>query len=232
MSRLYWVRHGESYVNLTKEFSHRLVDKPLTPKGVLQAQQTAELFAGKEVAAIYCSPMIRATETAQIIGQRIGLPVSLLENFRELNDGDLEKQPPSPETWYIFLGVIQAWKAGDLAASFPGGEDYYTLLDRMMTGIRKVLEDQPGRPVLVVAHGGSFVSTLPAWCEDAAEVEGRPVDNCAVTEIEVEIVDGTVRGRLVRWADVSHLQGEAALTISGLPEEFVDEKTGRMKGTR
>jgi len=231
MNRLYWVRHGESYVNLTKEFSHRLVDKPLTPKGVLQAQQTAEYFAGKEMATIYCSPLLRAAETAQVIAERIGQTVTPLENFRELDDGDLEKQPPSPETWAIFLSVILAWKAGDLAVSFPGGENYYTLLHRMKTGIRKVVENHPDLPVLVVAHGGSFASTLQAWCADAVQAEGRPLDNCSVTEIEVEIVDDDVRGRLLRWADVSHLHGEAAQIISGLPDEFVDEQTGRMKGS-
>jgi broad specificity phosphatase PhoE len=57
MKRLYWVRHGESIVNLTKEFSHRLVDKPLTPKGTLQAQQTADYFIDKKIDAIYCSPL-------------------------------------------------------------------------------------------------------------------------------------------------------------------------------
>ncbi len=218
MSRLYWVRHGESYVNLTKEFSHRLVDKPLTPKGVLQARQTAEYFARKDVAAIYCSPLIRATETAQIIGERIGLPVSLLENFRELDDGDLEKQPPSPEAWATFFGVIDAWKAGNFHASFPGGEDYYTLRARIKAGLKTVVESHPGQPVLVVAHGGSFAATIQAWCADAAWVEGRPVDNCAITEIETGIVDSEICGELIRWADVGHLQGEAARIVSGLPD--------------
>ena len=37
MNRVYLVRHGENLAHLTKEFSYRKVDYPLTPKGVMQA---------------------------------------------------------------------------------------------------------------------------------------------------------------------------------------------------
>ena len=41
MTHLYLIRHGENLANLTKEFSYLKVDYPLTPKGRLQAEQTA-----------------------------------------------------------------------------------------------------------------------------------------------------------------------------------------------
>jgi broad specificity phosphatase PhoE len=93
--RLYWVRYGESDANLIKEFSCRLSDRPLTPKGVLQAQQTAEFFAGKEIAAIYCSPLQRTLEPAQVIGYSLKMSAVPLEFFREIDNGDLEKCPPT-----------------------------------------------------------------------------------------------------------------------------------------
>ena len=47
INRIYLVRHGENRANLTKEFSYRLVDYPLTEKGILQAQQTARISRTK-----------------------------------------------------------------------------------------------------------------------------------------------------------------------------------------
>ena len=44
MTHLYLIRHGENLANLTKEFSYLKVDYPLTPKGKLQAAQTALLL--------------------------------------------------------------------------------------------------------------------------------------------------------------------------------------------
>jgi len=59
-NRLYLVRHGENLANLTKEFSYRQVDYSLTPKRVLQAQQTAACFTDKNIHEIYASPLKRA----------------------------------------------------------------------------------------------------------------------------------------------------------------------------
>ncbi len=54
MIKIYLVRHGENVANLTKEFSHRKVDHSLTPKGRLQAKQTAAYF--KDITTTARSP--------------------------------------------------------------------------------------------------------------------------------------------------------------------------------
>ena len=76
MTRVYLVRHGENPANLLKQFSHRLVDYSLTPKGIAQAEQTAAFFLDKRIDAIYSSPLKRARKTAEIIGAALGLPVT------------------------------------------------------------------------------------------------------------------------------------------------------------
>ncbi|MCB0162068.1 MAG: histidine phosphatase family protein, partial [Caldilineaceae bacterium] len=81
----YLVRHGENPANLTKEFSYRDVDYSLTPKGVLQAQQTAAYFRNVPVDAVVASPLKRTRETAAIIADALGLPVEVMEDFREVN---------------------------------------------------------------------------------------------------------------------------------------------------
>src|SRR4029077_4428252 len=87
---LYLVRHGENPANITKEFSYHAVDYPLTPKGVLQAEQTAEYFSSRGVDAIYTSPLLRARQTAEILARRIAVSVYLREEMREINVGSLE----------------------------------------------------------------------------------------------------------------------------------------------
>ena len=60
MTHLYLIRHGENLANLTKEFSYRKVDYSLTPKGKLQAEQTARTLQDRGIAAVYSSPLRRA----------------------------------------------------------------------------------------------------------------------------------------------------------------------------
>ena len=220
MNRLYWVRHGESVVNLTKQFSYRLVDLPLTPKGVLQAQQTAEWFLDKRITAIYCSPLMRAAETAGIIGQRIGLPVAPMEEFREVNVGDLEKRTPNAADWVFNMNVMKAWFRGDVKVAFPGGEDYLTLVERFRSGFQSIMDHHSEANLLVVGHGGSFALTLKDLCPqvDIDWLRKQEVENCSITEIRLECLDGRVQGELVSWARNDHLRGRAAEIVSGMPD--------------
>ncbi len=82
MNTIYLIRHGENKANLTREFSCKKVDYPLTPKGIIQAQQTAEYFRDKHIDEIYASPLKRARETAEIIAEALGLKVVVMEQFR------------------------------------------------------------------------------------------------------------------------------------------------------
>ena len=227
MNRLYWVRHGETIVNLTKEFSCRFVDPPLTPKGVLQARQTVEALAGRGIAAVYCSPLRRASETAGIIAERLALPVTPLENFRETDVGDLERRRPDAEAWSLYMRVVDAWQRGDAAERFPGGEDYHELRARLLDGFRMLVHRHPGATLLVVGHGGSFSMVLPALCPevDPGWLRAQAVENCSITELLLEEQDGRLHGRLVDWANYSHLHGDAAELVPGFPA--LDELEGR-----
>lgn len=100
-TRLYLVRHGENRANLTKELSQRKVDYPLNAKGRLQAEQTAAYFRDEQVQEIFTSPLKRAAKTAAIIAAPLGLPVKVIESFRELDMGDLEANPDAAGSWRV-----------------------------------------------------------------------------------------------------------------------------------
>ncbi len=103
MNLVYLLRHGENTANLTKEFSCRKIDYSLTPRGILQAQQTAAFFQSQAIDAIYASPLKRAAETAAIIADALALPVTTIEELREIDVGPLEDAVDSG----IGLGLSQ-----------------------------------------------------------------------------------------------------------------------------
>lgn len=215
MNRIYLVRHGENLANITLEFSHRKVDYPLTPKGVLQAQQTAEFFRGKNIHEIYASPLIRARQTAEIIAEAVNLPVTVVEHFREVNVGDLEGQKPTAALWNLHNRIIDDWRDGKPESCFPGGEDYHTMFGRMKSGLAKVLADEAGvksgRNIIIAGHGGLFTFALRDLCLDFDhELLKTPMHNCAITELTARMEDGKIEARLVSLANTDHLSGEAA----------------------
>jgi 2,3-bisphosphoglycerate-dependent phosphoglycerate mutase len=211
MNRIFLVRHGENYANITMEFSYRKVDYSLTRKGVQQAQQTAEFFRDKQINAIYASPLKRAVETAEIIGQTLELPVTIVESFREINVGALEGQKPTAALWAQHNAILHAWMQANHDVCFPDGENYPTLLGRMQAGLEEILPGKTGQNIVIVGHGGMFTLTLHDVCGgfEPTILSGGMV-NCAVTELLAHWKNERVEAQLVSFARYDHLHGDAA----------------------
>jgi broad specificity phosphatase PhoE len=223
---LYLVRHGENEANITKEFSYKLIDYPLTiPKGVLQAEQTAAFFKDIPLAAIYSSPLKRARETAERIALPHNLPVTLLEEFLEINVGDLEVKSPSPEVlirnWKIHDRTIREWVKGNQTETFPGGENFLELLERSRRGLLKATYGRANQRILISSHGGIIAAIVKTFCRNLSDkATYGEIGNCAITEIELTTSEEEVSGILHSWASTAHLSGEAAKQVSPKP---VDE---------
>jgi len=208
---LYVVRHGENPANLNREFSYKLIDYSLTEKGVRQAEETASFFREKGIDAIYSSPLKRARETAQIIAAPLALPVTIVEEFRENNVGDLERDPPNEAAWALHDSIIADWFAGRHDALFPGGEDFHTLLRRVRTGLIATLADLGGEPgakrAVIVAHGGILGGMARGLAHepDLAAVEARKCANCSVSEFGARLIDGELEFHLREWSTCDHL---------------------------
>ncbi|MCC7369696.1 MAG: histidine phosphatase family protein [Chloroflexi bacterium] len=206
---LYLVRHGENPANVNREFSYKIVDYSLNERGVRQAQETAAYFANGSVRvdAIFSSPLKRALETAQIIGAQTGHGVSIIEEFREINCGEFDGAPPTSERWRHHDEILEAWRTGDHQVSFPGGENYLTLLDRVRVGLERAVVGRNGQHIVIVAHGGIVTASLKDVCRelDPGVIQSAPNRNCAITELDLHTRGEESWGHLKRWASCEHL---------------------------
>ena len=78
---LYLIRHGQSTNNEGKR--PRVADPPLTDIGVEQARWVGESLKDEGITRLYCSPMLRTLQTAQIIGDIIDLPLHIFVGLHE-----------------------------------------------------------------------------------------------------------------------------------------------------
>jgi len=219
MNHLYFVRHGEGQDNVARQYSCKRVDNPLSERGVLQARQTAEFFTSQSIDEVYSSPMKRAAETAGIIAARLGKGVTILENFRELDVGNLEGQFFNDENWQFYHGITSAWLEGKEELAFPGGENHIVLWERWRRGLLRILSGKIDQNILLVAHAGIFTATLKDVCPevDVKWLMNAECYNCSITELAVEVQDGQPRGKLIAWSSHEHLSGEALRLVPGIP---------------
>jgi glucosyl-3-phosphoglycerate phosphatase len=72
-----WVRHGQSTWNVIDRLQGHELSPPLTDLGRDQAGHAADALVGRGVVRLLRSPAVRALETAEIIGARLGLEVEV-----------------------------------------------------------------------------------------------------------------------------------------------------------
>ena len=138
MTTLLLVRHAETDWNAVGRLQGH-TDRPLSDFGRRQAEQLAAELEGEELEAIYSSDLARARETAEVVGERLGLPVALDPDLREKDWGTWEGLTPIERDRVEFVG--ESTKAHQ---------------ERMLEALRRIADRHPGGRVLVVTHGGSM----------------------------------------------------------------------------
>ncbi len=194
------VRHGQSEGNARGIIQGQL-DLPLTPLGREQAKRVAERLrseGGSE--RIVASPLARAFETAEVIGEALGLPIATDERLMEYDFGqgagltfaELREQFPAS-------GV--GWERGQ-RPPIPGEEKLDVFDARVAAALTDLLAEDG--LTIGVAHGGVIGSALNHALQgggDAPRLRVR-TENCAITELARDS-----SGRLVlrRHNDACHV---------------------------
>jgi len=157
VTTLLLVRHGETDWNADGRLQGH-TDRPLSDFGRRQARQLAEELADESLETIYASDLARARETAEIVGERLGLPVVLEPDLREKDWG----------TWEGLTAVERD------RVEFVG-ESTEEHQERILRALRRIAErHRDGGSVLVVTHGGSVRRAQTAAMGMAMPV----VENC------------------------------------------------------
>lgn len=152
MTRLYLVRHGETEWNKSLRYQGHQ-DIPLSEEGRVQAGKIARRLAGEKIDAAYASDLSRALETAKAITAYHSLEVVIMPELRETNFGQWEGLTYG-EIDRQFHEIMSGWRSNPRDTKIPGGESLGEVADRCWKGISRIVDGNPNRNVLVVAHGG------------------------------------------------------------------------------
>jgi probable phosphoglycerate mutase len=169
MTTLLLVRHGETDWNAEGKLQGH-TDRPLNEYGRRQAQALAGRLAAESIDAVYASDLSRARETAEIVGEKLGLTVAVDPDLREKNWGNWEGLT-SDERLHIEYE----------------GETSEHHRERTLRAVQRIVDRHPGERIVVVTHGGSL-RRLQAFVSGFAS---PVIENCAVWAVAHE--DGRFR---------------------------------------
>lgn len=188
MTRLLFVRHGQTVHNSLGEISTLPPGGPLSDLGVEQAQELATVLAPRPIAAVYASPMERAVHTAEIIAGPHALPVQPTPELTEVSAGELDGRADA-EAYALLNSALDTWCQGDLNVRIGRSGELGRDVVRRLTGLVADLADRhPGQTLVLVSHGGLLQTGIPWVCANLSPAFGlrRLVANTAVIELQAD----------------------------------------------
>ena len=164
------VRHGETDWNLHGRLQGSS-DIPLNRTGRAQAREAAHHFTDRDWDLLVSSPLSRASETADIIGEHIGLTRSATyDDLAERHFGEAEGMTD----WEAYHEWPHGW--------YPGLEPRSAVAERGLRTVRDLATDNPDSAIIVVTHGGVIRAIL-----DVVHTMRSPrILNAAVSTLSID----------------------------------------------
>jgi broad specificity phosphatase PhoE len=176
---IYLARHGQTAYNREGRFQGQQ-EVPLDETGRAQALELAERAVAYGFAALWCSPLLRARETADAVAARIGLEPREDARLMETDAGDWTNRSfadviaEAPELFAAFANAKPDF-------AFPGGESFVAQEQRVGAALDEI--EQGSLPALAVCHGMVIRAALSVrigrWLPN-----GQRVPNGAIVPLE------------------------------------------------
>jgi broad specificity phosphatase PhoE len=148
--RIVLVRHGETSWNQEGRFQGQNSIE-LNAVGLRQAQDVAAAMRTACPGVIYSSPLARALQTAEVIGQVQSLPVTQMNGLKELNLGraeglnNVQMQDRYPD-------LMRRWRTDPAGVRMPDGETLYELQARARRAVERIKSGHPRETAIAVSH--------------------------------------------------------------------------------
>jgi len=201
-TRVLLLRHAETAA--PDRFHGAESDVPLGDRGRQQAEAAAPAIASLAPTALYCSPMLRARQTAEPILKACNLTPTIEEGLREIAYGSWEGRK-EVEVAQSEPAAFDAWRHDPALVSPPGGESAYAIAARALPVIGRIRAAHPTGHVVVVSHKATIRVITCALLEIPLG-RFRTHVSCPTTSVTTfELSDAGAL--LVGIADVHHLAG-------------------------
>ena len=180
---IYLTRHGQTMWNIEKRLQGR-GNSPLTEDGIERAKELRDRIKDIKLDVIYSSPIERALTTANIIKGDKSVEVVTDDGLMEMCFGDYEgkitdevmKENPN---WDISLIM-----KGNTELAAPNGENLEEVRDRVANAMDRIIEENRGKTILIVAHGITLKAIMYYFKDE--EVNSEVMGQATLTKVNVD----------------------------------------------
>ncbi len=206
---LWLVRHGTTRANMEGRFQGTL-PIPLGPEGRKEVLCLAERLNEQSFSAFFCSSVLRARQTAKLLGKRVQDPSPLFTPLLQEYHWGIIQGLTRREIGERYPAILEQLQQDFQRAEIPGAEGIKRLFWRAGRFYRLLASlERTGRynlPILIVSHG-RFLQAFVQYFLAYDRRQGWPF---SVSPASLTILEGDFHGsrRLKLFNDTCHLRRE------------------------
>lgn len=148
---LFLVRHTQTVENIKGIYQGQTVGGMLSAEGKKQAMKIADFLKEEEIDIVYCSPLKRAKDTAEVIlKNHLGAKLTEVVELVEINGGEFEGK-----TTAQFHQARQDWKKNFFDFKPKNGESLLEVYKRVSNFFKGCIKKN--QSILIVTHHTTLI---------------------------------------------------------------------------
>ena len=151
--KIYLIRHGQTIGDVEDRYGGAYDDE-LTNEGNVQAKELANKLSDSGIQILFCSPLKRAHQTAEILKAKLGCKIKTVHDLRERNKNGILTGMIKSEAKIKYPELVEKLK--DYRSQIEGAESQNDFAERIKGAFTEVISSANYSTIGIVTHGMAF----------------------------------------------------------------------------
>lgn len=200
----YFIRHGQTDLNLKGIVQGRGVNTSLNENGINQASAFYNAYKDIPFDKIYTSTLSRTHQTVEKFVNDLQIPREDLIGLDEISWGIYEGKVQDETIMQGFKDLVASWRNENLDASVENGESPNQVISRQKEAIAHMLKNENEQTVLVCMHGRALrIMLCHLTNTPVSKMDDFPHTNTSLYVLNYENDEFTI----LDYYNTKHLEG-------------------------
>jgi broad specificity phosphatase PhoE len=152
--KIYLIRHGQTTGDIEDRYGGAYDDE-LSDQGIIQANKLANKLSNSGIQILFCSPLIRAQQTAKILKSKLYCDIKTIKDLKERDKNGILTGMTRKEAEIKYPKLVEKLK--DYRNQISGAESQEDFVKRIKKAFIKITSNTDYSTIGIVTHGG------PIW---------------------------------------------------------------------
>lgn len=176
--KIYFIRHGQTTGDVEDRYGGAYDDE-LSAEGITQTHNLADKLGNSGIQILFCSPLIRAQQTAKILKSKLNCEIKTVKDLRERNKNGILTGMTRNEAQIKYPKLVEELK--DYRSQIQGAESQSDFAKRIKKVFIEIVNNDNYSTIGIITHGMPFWVVFKEFLNNSGIIS---VGNCACVVLD------------------------------------------------